>query len=91
LQQRVQEHRTKIEAERGKGFPQSSSVPSSTTETLLRELREECEQVVSLIRRLEAEALSARERDDLLGELSAAVLHLHTHTQGLDQFLCEVD
>jgi hypothetical protein len=69
----------------------SAWAPSTTTGTLLRELREECEQVGSLIRRLEAEALSARERDDLLGELSAAVLHLHTPTQGLDQFLCEVD
>jgi hypothetical protein len=38
--------------------------------------------VVSLIRRLEAGALSARERDDLLGELSAAVLHLHRHRRG---------
>ncbi len=64
---------------------------SSTTQTLLRELREECETVVDLIQRLEAGPRSVRERDDLLGELSAAVLHLHTHTKGLDEFLCEVD
>jgi len=63
----------------------------TATETLLAELREECERVVSLIRRLEAKPASERERDDILGELSAAVLHLHTHTAGLDEFLCEVE
>ena len=64
---------------------------SSTAETLVRELREECETVVDLIRRLEARPRSARERDELLGELSAAVLHLHAHTKGLDEFLCEAE
>jgi hypothetical protein len=65
--------------------------PSHTTEVLLAELREECERVVSLIRRLENKPTSARKRDEILGELSAAVLHLHTHTAGLDEFLCETE
>jgi hypothetical protein len=64
---------------------------SRTTEILLRELREECENVAHLIRRLDAGVKSARERDEVLGELSAAVLHLHTHTEGLDEFLCETE
>lgn len=64
---------------------------SQTAQILLRELREECENVVDLIRRLEAGPQSERERDEVLGELSAAVLHLHTHTQGLDEFLCETE
>jgi hypothetical protein len=64
---------------------------SRTAEVLLGELREECERVVQLIRRLEAKPSSARERDEILGELSAAVLHLHTHTAGLDEFLCETE
>jgi len=64
-------------------------MPSRTTETLLSELREECENVVALIRRLEAGPRTTRERDDILGDLSAAVLHLHTHTKGLDDYLCE--
>lgn len=59
-----------------------------TTDVLLRELREECENVVRLIRRLEAWP-SERERDEILGELSAAVVHLHSHTESLDEFLCE--
>ena len=61
---------------------------SATTRVLLEELREECERVVSLIRRLDESKLSAKERDDLLGELSAAVMHLNAHTDGLDEFLC---
>jgi hypothetical protein len=64
-------------------------VPSRATETLLRELREECANVIALIRRLEAGPRSERERDEILGELSAAAFHLHTHTEGLDEYLCE--
>jgi hypothetical protein len=71
--------------------PKSTRALSSTTETLLRELREECEVVVGLVRRLEARPRSARDRDEILGELSAAVLHLHVHTKGLDEFLCEAE
>jgi hypothetical protein len=62
---------------------------SSTTEVLLSELREECDRVSALIRRLETKPGSEKERDEILGELSAAVFHLHTHTAGLDEFLCE--
>jgi hypothetical protein len=64
---------------------------SSTTEALLSELREECGRVSALIRRLESRPISGRERDEILGELSAAVFHLHTHTAGLDEFLCETE
>ena len=65
--------------------------PSSRVDVLLHELREECELAVRLIQRLEAGPRSARERDDILGELSAAVLHLHEHTRDLDEFLCETE
>lgn len=64
---------------------------SRTTDVLLRELREECETVIGLIRALEKGLPSARERDEILGELSAAVVHLHSHTAGLDEFLCEME
>jgi hypothetical protein len=66
-------------------------VPSSTTEALLGELREEYEHVASLIRRLEAHSSSAKERNQIFGELSAAMLHLHMHPAGLDEFLGDVD
>ena len=61
----------------------------TATRILLAELREECERVVGLIRLLEDNPTSERVRDEILGDLSAAVLHLHTHTAGLDEFLCE--
>lgn len=64
---------------------------SQTAQVLLGELREECENAAELIRRLEARPRSEQERDAILGELSAAVLHLHAHTQGLDEYLCEID
>ena len=67
------------------------SAGAHTSEVLLRELREECERVIDLIRRLEQGPASTRERDEILGELSAAVLHLHSHTAGLDEFLCETE
>lgn len=64
---------------------------SSTATVLLSELREECEHVAALISRLETQPPSGSEQDKILGELSAAVLHLHTHTDGLDDFLCETE
>ena len=64
---------------------------SGTADVLLTELREECERTVRLIRRLEKAPPSERERDELLGELSAAIVHLHSHTAGLDEFLCEME
>ncbi len=63
----------------------------TTTDILLAELREECERVAELIRRLEKNPASERVRDEILGDLSAAVLHLHVHTAGLDKFLCEME
>jgi hypothetical protein len=64
---------------------------SGTATVLLSELREECEHVASLISRLETQPPSGSEQDNILGELIAAVLHLHTHTDGLDDFLCETE
>ncbi len=66
-------------------------MPSRTAQVLLRELREECENVVALVRRVEDPGLSRGERDDLLGEISAAVVHLHAHTDGLDELICEME
>jgi len=88
-------HRTRPKATEEHTMKAEKSKPagtlSTTTETLLRELRDECQNVVDLIHRLEARPRSARARDEILGELSAAVLHLHVHTKGLDEFLCQVD
>jgi hypothetical protein len=60
---------------------------SPTTATLLKELREECLNVSKLLAQLELPGLHQNQVDDLLGDLSAAILHLHEHTRGLDEQL----
>ncbi len=54
---------------------------------LLAELDEACQQVLKLLARLEMSGLSEKQVDDLLGELSAQILHLHGHTRDLDEII----
>ena len=64
--------------------PQSSpSSLSARSETLLRELAEECRRVLKLLAQLETSTSTTAQREAVLGELSAAILHLHEHTRGL--------
>lgn len=60
---------------------------SAKTETLLLELGEECHRVLKLLAQLEISTLTEAQREAVLGELSAAVLHLHEHTRGLDSII----
>ncbi len=60
---------------------------SAKTETLLLELGEECQRVLKLLAQLEMSTLTEAQRETLLGELSAAVLHLNEHTRGLDSII----
>ncbi|MBI4516589.1 MAG: hypothetical protein HY699_12325 [Deltaproteobacteria bacterium] len=53
----------------------------------LAELGEECAQVLLLLQRLAKARALRRDCNDILGELSAIVLHLHAHTQGLDEVI----
>jgi|Deesub1362A_J573_1020465.scaffolds.fasta_scaffold12551_3 exonuclease V gamma subunit len=59
------------------------------TATLLEELGEECQTLLKLLAQLERPGLQEEQIDSLLGELSAAILHLHEHTRGLDELLDE--
>ena len=70
---------------------QKPEVPyvSPTTQVLLSELGEECQRVLKLLVQLELAGLKDRQVEDILGELSAAVLHLHEHTRGLDTIMDE--
>ena len=55
------------------------------TETLLNELREECLTVLSLLNQLETPGISETQEDEIIGELSAHLVHLEIHakeTQG---------
>ncbi len=60
---------------------------SAKTETLLLELGEECQRVLKVLAQLEMATLSEPQREIVLGELSASVLHLHEHTRGLDSVI----
>jgi exonuclease V gamma subunit len=62
---------------------------SPGTGTLLAELGEECQSVLKLLAQLEIPGLKETQVEALLGELSAAILHLHEHTRGLDVILDE--
>jgi hypothetical protein len=62
------------------------SVP---TLVLLRELGEECQYILKLLAQLEVAGLSEAQKEDILGDLSAAVLHMHEHTRGLDALIDE--
>lgn len=60
---------------------------SPRTEILLEELGEECRTILKLLAQLERPGLQEEQVEDVLGELSAAILHLHEHTRGLDELL----
>jgi hypothetical protein len=62
---------------------------SPRTWTLLSELGEECERVLKLLAQLERPGISEAQVETVLGELGAAVLHLHEHTRGLETALDE--
>ncbi len=53
----------------------------------LAELGEECARVLLLLQRLAKARALGRDASDVLGELSAIVLHLHAHTKGLDELI----
>lgn len=57
----------------------SKKISSSLT-TLLNELRDECLSTIKLIHQLELEHLTDEQIDELLGELTASVTHLHVHS-----------
>ena len=56
-------------------------------ESELAELGEECARVLLLLQRLAKARAVGRDTGDVLGELSATVLHLHAHTKGLDELI----
>ena len=57
------------------------------TEAELAELGEECARVLLLLQGLAKARALRRDPSEVLGELSATVLHLHVHTKGLDDVI----
>ena len=65
------------------------SQPSHTAEILLSELGQACETVLKLLHQLEAPGITSVQKEEILGELSAEITHLHEHTRGLDNRVLE--
>lgn len=51
-----------------------------TVTTLLGELRDECLSTIKLIHQLEIEHLTEEQVEDVLGDLTASVMHLQIHS-----------
>lgn len=58
-----------------------------TLKSLIVELEEECLHVVSLIEALKVKGLTEDQREDILGELSAALSHLKIHSNEVEQVI----
>jgi len=56
-----------------------------TLKSLIDELEEECLHVISLIEALKVKDLTEAQREDILGELSAALSHLKIHSSEVEQ------
>jgi hypothetical protein len=56
-----------------------------TLKSLIDELEEECLHVVSLVEALKIKNLTEAQREDILGELSAALSHLKIHSHEVEQ------
>ena len=65
------------------------AVTSRKLSVLLDELEEELRNTLKLLTQLKMEGLTQDEIESILGELSAAVLHLHEHTRGLEELIME--
>jgi len=53
----------------------------------LAELGEECARVLLLLQRLAKVQASGGDTSEILGDLSATVVHLNAHTKGLDHLI----
>ncbi|PIP47684.1 MAG: hypothetical protein COS87_02255 [Chloroflexi bacterium CG07_land_8_20_14_0_80_45_17] len=56
---------------------------------LLDELSQELQNTVELLAQLKVKGLTQEQVELILGELSAAISHLHEHTDGLDELIMD--
>jgi len=64
-------------------------VIDQTLTTLLEELGEESQDILKLLAQLKMSYLSTEQIEDILAELTASVVHLHAHTDGLDDLISD--
>lgn len=62
---------------------------SKRLQILLSELEEELQNTSKILSQLKMAGLLEEQKEMLLGELSASVLHIHEHTEGLDELILE--
>ena len=55
------------------------NINSSTLNQLVKELKEECQNVISLINQLELSNLSDSQKGEILADLLVSSIHLHSH------------
>lgn len=56
---------------------------------LLDELNQELQNTAELLAQLKIKGLTPEQVELILGELSAAISHLHEHTDGLDELIVD--
>ena len=64
-------------------------VLDQTLTILLEELGEESQDILKLLAQLKLSYLSTEQIEDILAELTASVVHLHAHTDGLDDLISD--
>ena len=64
-----------------------SSILNPTLETLLSELGEECNTVLTFLHQLTLSNLSDDQKGDILAELVGSITHLHVHTENLPDLI----
>ena len=65
------------------------AVVSRRLVVLLDELNQELQNTTELLAQLKVKGLTEEQVELILGELSAAISHLHDHTNGLDELIMD--
>ena len=65
----------------------NSSILNPSLETLLSELGEECNTVLTLLDQLTLSNLSDDQKGDILADLVGSITHLHLHTENLPDLI----
>lgn len=60
---------------------------NETLSVLLKELAEECQETLKLISQIQIKDLSAEQIASILSELAVSAVHLHAHTDGLQDLI----
>lgn len=65
------------------------AIVSSRLVVLLDELSQELQNTSELLAQLKVKGLTREQVELILGQLSAAISHLHEHTDGLDELIMD--